>query len=83
MLDLCILKLAMKSETNILEQFGLTVKRLRVELKLSQEELGQKAGMHRTYVGMVERAEKNLTLSNVEKLANGLGISIADLFKEL
>ena len=71
----------MKSKNNILERFGRTVKHLRIESNLSQEELGRKAGIHRTYVGMIERAEKNLTLSNVEKLAKGLDVSIVDLFK--
>ena len=67
----------MKKE--ILIKFGERVRGKRLEQGLSQEELAVKAGVHRTYIGMIERAEKNITLSNVEKVAKALGISITDL----
>ena len=46
---------------------------------LSQEELAEKASLHRTYIGMVERAEKNITLVNIEKIAKALNIDITKL----
>ena len=49
---------------------------------LSQEELAYRAGVHRTYVGMIERAEKNITLANIEKICKALGLSIRDFFKD-
>lgn len=66
-------------KSTILEVFGQNVRRLRVERGLSQEQLAEKAGLHRTYIGMIERAEKNITLCNMEKVALSLGVSIRDL----
>lgn len=73
----------MKQESNILKSFGLRVKEMRKEKKLSQEELADKANLHRTYIGMIERAEKNITLINIEKIASAFDISIAELFKDI
>ena len=64
----------------ILVSFGHEVQKARKKLGLSQEQLAEKAGLHRTYIGMIERAEKNITLCNVEKIANALEVSIKDLF---
>ncbi len=63
----------------ILINFGLRIKSLRLEKGISQEELAHRANLHRTYIGMIERAEKNITLINIEKIANGLGVSINNL----
>ena len=52
----------------ILLLFGHNVQKYRKELGLSQERLAELAGVHRTYIGMVERAEKNITLCNIEKV---------------
>lgn len=79
-LDLRILKLAMELKKNILEIFGDRVRELRASKGISQEELGYKADLHRTYIGMIERAEKNITLINIEKIAIALGVSINELF---
>lgn len=65
----------------VLEKFGQKVRDERLKQNLSQEELAAKAGVHRTYIGMIERAEKNITLANIEKIANALGISISELMK--
>lgn len=65
----------------ILEKFGQKVREERIKQGLSQEELATKAGVHRTYIGMIERAEKNITLANIEKIANALGLSISELMK--
>jgi Predicted transcriptional regulators len=66
----------------ILIKFGEKVRALRKERKLSQEELSFKANLHRTYIGMIERAEKNITLINIEKIARALNVEIKELFDE-
>ena len=63
----------------ILIKFGNKVREERIKLGLSQEALASRAGVHRTYVGMIERAEKNITLENIEKIAKALGISLEKL----
>jgi len=70
----------MISNSDILRKFGEKVRKQRKQKKLSQEALAEKAGLHRTYIGMIERAEKNITLINIEKIANALEISIKDFF---
>ena len=65
---------------NTSKAFGQRVRELRIKQQLSQEELADKAGVHRTYIGMIERAEKNITLKNIEKLAKALNINIIDFF---
>ena len=64
---------------NILEIFGENVQKYRKQKQISQEKLAEIAGVHRTYVGMIERAEKNITLRNMEKIAKALKVEIADL----
>ena len=70
--------LGMKKD--VLIKFGQKVREERTQLGLSQEELASRAGVHRTYIGMIERAEKNITLENIEKIAKALKIQIADFF---
>ena len=65
----------------ILNEFGNKVKELRKENNLSQEQLAEKANLHRTYIGMIERAEKNITLINIEKISKALGVSINAFFE--
>ena len=67
---------------DILVIFGNRVRSLRKKQNLSQEELSFKADLHRTYIGMIERAEKNITLVNIEKIANALNVDIKELFDE-
>ena len=73
-------------KTKYLEQFGLHFRTLRQGKKLSQEALAEKAGMHRTYIGMIERGERNPALLNLKRLADALEIPLTDLvnfpFKE-
>ena len=64
----------------ILVKFGKKVQELRIEQNLSQEQLAELAGVHRTYIGMVERAEKNITLRNLEKIAIALKTDIKSFF---
>ena len=66
----------------VLIKFGERVRQLRKENGLSQEELSYRADLHRTYIGMIERAEKNITLVNIEKIANALNVEIKELFNE-
>jgi transcriptional regulator with XRE-family HTH domain len=72
----------MNSKTEILIIFGNNVRTYRRLLNISQEELAFKAELHRTYIGMIERAEKNITLINIEKIANALEVKIEDLLKD-
>jgi len=69
----------METKRNILVSFGEKVREIRKEKGLSQEELAHKADLHRTYIGMIERAEKNITLLNIEKIANALEVNINEL----
>jgi transcriptional regulator with XRE-family HTH domain len=71
----------MESTSKTLIEFGNRVRQLRKEKKLSQEELAHRADLHRTYIGMIERAEKNITLLNIEKIANALEITLQQLFE--
>ena len=64
----------------VLINFGNNVREKRRAAGFSQEELAEKANLHRTYIGMIERAEKNLTLLNIQKLANALEVDIKELF---
>lgn len=64
-------------------KFGKRVRELRKQRGWSQEEFADKAGLHRTYIGSVERGEQNVSIDNIEKLAKTLGVSIDNLFKGL
>ena len=63
----------------LVEIFARNVRRRRIALGLSQEVLAEAAGIHRTYVGMLERAEKNVTIYNIERIAIALGVEPANL----
>lgn len=65
---------------DLLRQFGARIRALRLEKKLSQEELSYKTGFHRTYIGMVERGERNISLSNIGVFADVFGIPLSELF---
>ena len=68
------------SKQKTLVKFGNAVREQRKKQGISQEELAERAGVHRTYIGMIERAEKNITLLNIEKVANALKIPIRKFF---
>ena len=70
----------METDKTLLKEFGQKVQQRRKELGISQEELAYRAGFHRTYIGMIERAERNITLSNLKRLADALGVELKDLF---
>lgn len=65
----------------ILLHFGQRVRKIRKSVGLSQEELSYKSNVNRTYIGMIERGEKNVTLLTMVKIAQALEINIADLFE--
>lgn len=66
----------------ILLKFGKKIKEERLKQNLSQENLAIKAGVHRTYIGMIERAEKNITLENIERITKALKLNLGNIFKD-
>lgn len=73
----------MTKKPSTLVKFGHAVRDERNRAGLSQEKLAELAGVHRTYVGMIERAEKNITLLNLEKIAKGLGVPMSRIVKKI
>jgi len=61
-------------------QFGERVRELRLARELSQEELASRAGLHRTYLGGIERGERNPALKNIAAIAEALGVPVRELF---
>jgi len=61
-------------------EFGHRLRQLREAKGLSQEELAFKVGVHRTYLGGIERGERNPSLKNIAAIANALGVPLAELF---
>lgn len=64
-------------------EFGKRIRSLRQETQLSQEKLALKIGMDRTYYASVEAGRMNISLVNIAKIADGLGITLAELFDSL
>lgn len=73
----------MVRSADILERFGERVRELRKAKGWSQEEFAHQCGLDRTYMGGIERGERNVALRNLERLAAALGISIERLMKGL
>lgn len=61
--------------------FAGNLRKLRLQKQLSQEELAELSGLHRTYVGSVERGERNVSVDNMERLAHALGAEVVDLLR--
>lgn len=74
--------MSMAGET-LTREFGELVKKLRLENGMSQEKLGELCGLHRNYIGAIERAERTPSIVTADKLARALGTSLASLFTEL
>ena len=68
-------------KSNILKRFGSNVRRMRRSKRWSQEDLAEKAGLHRTYIGSIERSERNVSLINIERIAKALEVKIEVLIK--
>jgi transcriptional regulator with XRE-family HTH domain len=68
-------------QNDILKVFGKRIKDLRQDKNWSQEELANQTGFHRTYIGMIERGERNLSLRNIEIFANVFQMSMSELLK--
>ena len=73
----------MGRKADILARFGQRVRELRSAQGYSQETFAHEVGLDRTYVGGIERGERNVALRNIEKIATTLGISISELTKGL
>ena len=69
--------------SSIVQTIGQRIRAYRLQAGLTQEALAEKADLHHTYIGQVERGEKNPTLTSLEKILDGLGISFAELFSYL
>lgn len=65
----------------IYKRFGNNVREFRLKRNLSQEKLAELSDLHRTYIGGIERGERNLSLKNIYKIAEALNIKVSELFK--
>ena len=72
-----------KARTDIRARFGLAVRARREELGLTQEDLADKAGIHRTYLSDIERGSRNVSLLNIEQMARALTLSLGELFTRM
>lgn len=63
----------------LLTEFGIKIRELRTAINLSQEELSFKTGFHRTYIGMIERGERNISLTNIAVFAKAFDLDISEL----
>ena len=63
------------------QTLGDNIRAIRIRLKISQEELADRAGVHRTYLGAIERGERNVSLANIVKIANSLGVKPEKIMK--
>ena len=64
----------------LIEEFGKRIRQLRTERNLSQEELSFLTGFHRTYIGMIERGERNISLANIGVFAKAFDMTLSELF---
>jgi transcriptional regulator with XRE-family HTH domain len=68
-------------DEKILKLFGQKVRQIRLSKNVSQETLAEMANLHRTYISDVERGTRNISLSNAEKIAKALNVSLTDLLR--
>lgn len=69
----------MPKKPDILKRFGSRVRELRLEMELSQEKFAAKCDLDRTYLGSVERGERNIALRNIQRIARAFGVSVSEL----
>lgn len=65
------------------ERLAIHIRERRIEIGLSQEKLAEHANLHRTYIGAIERAERNVSIDNIEKIASALEFDVVDLLAPL
>ena len=70
-------------QMDILTRYGQAVRKIRLERGISQEELADRCGLHRTYISDIELGKRNLSLENIERIAISLNKSLSDFFKEV
>jgi transcriptional regulator with XRE-family HTH domain len=75
--------MAKRSKSDIRERFGFTVKDCREEQGLTQEDLADRARIHRTYLSDLERGTRNVSLVNIERIASALAMQMSELFKRI
>jgi transcriptional regulator with XRE-family HTH domain len=63
----------------LVKEFGLRIKQIRTEKRMSQEQLSFLTGFHRTYIGMIERGERNISLANIAVFARVFEMTVAEL----
>jgi len=68
-------------EQTIAREIGFIIRGLRNSKRISQEELAARSGLHRTYIGSIERAEKVVTVVTLEKIATALDVKLSEIFK--
>lgn len=68
---------------NLVIKLGDRIRNIRKQQGMSQELLGERSGLHTNYIGQVERGEKNVTVESLERIANGLNITLEQLFRHL
>ena len=73
----------MRDKSDFLKIIGNKLKSIRIRNGISQEKLGELCGLHRTYIGMVERGEKNITIYNVWLISESLNVDLKSIFNEL
>lgn len=69
--------------SDLLISFGAVIKTKRLSMGLSQEELADRSGLHRTYITDIERGARNITLKNVKRISEALQITLSDLFSQV
>jgi len=67
--------------SNICEKFGKNVRKYRLEKGFSQEKLAELSNLHRTYISSVERGKRSISLKNIERIADALGVNVQLLFE--
>lgn len=70
-----------RGKTSARQIFSENLRKIRLEKKMSQEELAEESGLHRTYIGSVERGERNISIDNMERLALALNVKLQDLLE--
>lgn len=70
-------------QTDILIRYGQAVRKIRLEQKISQEELADRCGLHRTYISDIELGKRNLSLENIDRIAISLNKTLSEFFREV